>query len=737
MPAEQEETSRAPATPTAPPTPPVLPVLIVPGIVCSALRVEESRVCPAWEGKRVFAPSVSKVAVSAMKRQSTWHETETGRLQNELLQHFVLKTPSEEVDGIRVRAIEGLSGLNLFDSSADAEASLTATGFSHGNLYTGVINVLKAAGYTEGKDLEAAAYDWRMAPGVLQSRDNFFGRMREKIERMNRESRERKGVVILGHSMGNKAVQYFLNYVMASPGGRAWLDANVYSWVVVGAPFLGAAYTGRMVVSGDIPYPGIDSVFSKHELVILFRSLSSLPWLFPVGAHAKQIYYLRREGALEVKVLRANVAGYGLLASNQVKLTVEVSWGRGRGTASVNSTQSESFDGSVATFHEDDNVMRLGGPPDLPSDAQITITVCEKGLEDGRTLLEPQRSVLCWLCCAPCVLCQIFCVLLLRALRLTGHARRTLLSRLTSKENSGVPRVVSDTMRFSGRLKEGEFVPMRVPLRRWWSNTRGQGDVSIEVRWRSARDLRAEWLGSQELAPQNYSRGHMLLGTLENHLRGFAGYEPLQANGEEMPIRHGTRPYTEVYDKVTRAQMLRMLDCEHVLETWEQYYKRDPLYNDGGVDDTPPVKRVVAISGCDVRTEIGCVLRLNTHRVSNKLNVRTRFVPDDEAELVPGSHSFGSCSMSAGVLFEEPGAGSHSGDGTVPFCSLHHSSTWAGKVDYKEHLLPKSSHSMNLFDARFHDLLLEALALSPSNGRTRSPANWRPGHYTSESSLPR
>jgi triacylglycerol esterase/lipase EstA (alpha/beta hydrolase family) len=42
-------------------------------------------------------------------------------------------------------------------------------------------------------------------------RDGYFSSLKVSIEAMAR--REKKKVVLLGHSMGNRVIQYFLNWV--------------------------------------------------------------------------------------------------------------------------------------------------------------------------------------------------------------------------------------------------------------------------------------------------------------------------------------------------------------------------------------------------------------------------------------------------------------------------------------------------------------------------------------------
>ncbi len=61
---------------------------------------------------------------------------------------------------------------------------------------------------------------------------------------------ERTGspAVLLGHSMGNRTIQYFLNTVKAQPDGNTWLKKHVHTWVAVGAPLLGAPKAIRGMV---------------------------------------------------------------------------------------------------------------------------------------------------------------------------------------------------------------------------------------------------------------------------------------------------------------------------------------------------------------------------------------------------------------------------------------------------------------------------------------------------------
>jgi triacylglycerol esterase/lipase EstA (alpha/beta hydrolase family) len=51
----------------------------------------------------------------------------------------------------------------------------------------------------------------RLTACALICRDGYFSTLKVNIEAMAR--REKKKVVVLGHSMGNRIIQYFLNWV--------------------------------------------------------------------------------------------------------------------------------------------------------------------------------------------------------------------------------------------------------------------------------------------------------------------------------------------------------------------------------------------------------------------------------------------------------------------------------------------------------------------------------------------
>jgi len=71
-----------------------------------------------------------------------------------------------------------------------------------------------------------AQYDWRLAPRFLEERDGYFTQLKKSIADMRQ--RNNLPVVLLGHSMGNRTIHYFLNWIVQNDPfhGREWISNN-------------------------------------------------------------------------------------------------------------------------------------------------------------------------------------------------------------------------------------------------------------------------------------------------------------------------------------------------------------------------------------------------------------------------------------------------------------------------------------------------------------------------------
>lgn len=789
---------------------PTLPVIIIPGIISSPLKIEESAAEPRWRGHRIWVPSTKKLMEVKMKKDNS---SETGNsaqqidentdLHMQILRHLVMKAPNEESTGILVRPLfkSGVAGLNLMDAN-----EAVPHGFTYGNPYSGLINMLKNTyGYAEEKDFDSHVYDWRCPPSVLEARDGCFTHLKQKIEKMNAESKDHRGVVLFAHCMGNCLVRYFLNWVLETTwGGRDWLDENVHSWVMIGSPNLGVSWVGRAIVTGACPYTGMDTLFSTNDLLVLFRSLSSLPWMFPSGDARQNLFFLRREGALEIRrpyVKLADNSNWGV--KKKVTLTFSVTWVEREDMepdmTEVTTHPSTSFDGVEAVWETQDVVVTgagqpqvngiyrksletrggrpvyhnlfdsnykiqwctmshqwmidfspgaapyclkdnsalnlpldvewsiyqggtdpppvvtakedcalwMGGPEKLPGGAKLRVSL-EEAQTTGRVTCCPSLSS-----CLPCF----------RGSRVPVNADRGSSNKTKSRSR----RVTSDTNLFTilnhsvadadGWRTVTLYLPKSTPFGSMLCAMGvSSGKVSFQMRWRDAVDLRADML---EVPRSQASYLGFMFGESERKER----WSP--SHNEPCPIRHADR--TDVrYDKVIMEDMLKMLECRGLINVWRDYYQNDRHWLGTAMDQAPPINKVVAIHGTNVRTEIATVYRLNTAVEPRKASFRHRFVPDCRADLIPERKfllSQSNLSIEEGIVYEEPPQEEEheeAGDGMVPGRSLRHSRKWRYDLEknggsYEELRLSRSPHTMNLFDPTFftqvNDMLTEKFIL--------------------------
>eukprot|EP00466_Bigelowiella_natans_P015608 jgi/Bigna1/67580/fgenesh1_pg.4_\ len=131
-----------------------------------------------------------------------------------------------------------------------------------------------------------------------RERDGFFTKMKEQIENAVRADERRfrkvpfyfdsifakhpgtksrlvqKGLMVIGHSMGNPIFRYFeawIKYTMGEGPGKEWLRQNVNTYIAVGAPLLGAQFAVQAAVSG-LTFGLPISEYDAREMGIGFSS---------------------------------------------------------------------------------------------------------------------------------------------------------------------------------------------------------------------------------------------------------------------------------------------------------------------------------------------------------------------------------------------------------------------------------------------------------------------------------
>ncbi|ELR15075.1 C2 domain containing protein [Acanthamoeba castellanii str. Neff] len=178
-------------------------------------------------------------------------------------------------DTIKVRPVKGMDAVTYLDPGALTSPLSYVLG--------PLINNLQQLGYAYGKNLLAAGYDWRLPPHQLEIRDRYFTNLKQSIQDM---SKDYGPVVLVGHSMGNRVIQYFLNWVMQNDRyGRKWIDDNVHTFMAVGAPWLGASKAIRGLVTGE--KFGMDAFLNDNEAITFSHRIASTAFLLPVGLEDK------------------------------------------------------------------------------------------------------------------------------------------------------------------------------------------------------------------------------------------------------------------------------------------------------------------------------------------------------------------------------------------------------------------------------------------------------------------
>jgi len=254
---------------------PNLPIVVVPGFASSGLEVIEGH--KPWVGDRVWI-ALNKIGIQNFKRKfdigrkKNAYDTIEFGTKNIWIKHLCLDPNDCRSDppGIKVRAIQGKEAVTYLDPG------LLTGSLSY--VMGPLVENLESLGYTDGVNIMTAPYDWRLPYYYLEERDGYFTWLMNSIENM--VEREKKPVVILGHSMGNRIIQYFCLWTVKKTGSRKWLDDHIHTFVAVGAPFLGSSKCVRGMISGD--RFGMDLLLSSREAKAFGRTLGSVPALLPI-----------------------------------------------------------------------------------------------------------------------------------------------------------------------------------------------------------------------------------------------------------------------------------------------------------------------------------------------------------------------------------------------------------------------------------------------------------------------
>lgn len=175
----------------------------------------------------------------------------------------------------------------------------------------------------------------------------------------------------------------------------------------------------------------------------------------------------------------------------------------------------------------------------------------------------------------------------------------------------------------------------------------------------------------------------------------------------QLPITHKGKTYEEFsgYDIAEREGLQKLLRFAKEAYDEDRFQPRELSRS-----ERPPVKRVHAIYGVNLDTEVGCVYSRQDTCTTSKM-LQSFYVPDKKA-VIDRTCGY---KVSGGLIQETPQTKQEcaddleiSGDGTVPYWSLSHAKTWDGtdcRVTVQE--IEKAEHRKILNDSRFHEALYE------------------------------
>jgi hypothetical protein len=689
------------------------PILIIPGFMSSGLEIQESVLKPNWKGQRIW------INISSLGRESLYlgRPTVAGdpkadeddltirenrKYKSAWLQHLLLKSDMKtEHEGVKIRAIQGLEGVNYLSPGA-----LTN---SISYVFGPVILALQQAGYNnsaENINLQAAPYDWRLPPSHLEVRDSYFSNLIKQVEGLYKNNK--MPVVLLCHSSGTKTCHYFLNFAKRK-NGQVWLDKYIHTYLPVGAPHLGAPKALRSVISGD--KMSLDTFLSHEEALSIGRSLGSGPWLFPetLPDGVPGCVYLRPNGVLQVTFV-GEVSANDLVKTRRTisrpnRYQLAVAFGSSKRVVTTPFKVSDrldrvSFASEKIFFATDVN------PKKKKNRAENTLQILlqEPGIaaakfEKHATKCNPLDFLLKWLTCWY----LIDCIYKFLEFLTCGLVQSLVVSvdAISSTVGGSTTLAFTELVPLNDKVWNGKPVKMELQLYHKDDHSKTEGlacCLSHAHQHRASTiKIRIQWI------PYNKTKS----------LRKICSPIAQPSSGGLFTANHlDVKAKGVAYQEFSGYDIMEREGLEDILRVIKTTYDHDAKMGPRNISSSqaPPVKRVHAIYGINLPTEMaGVYERKDTCLSSDRL--RNLYKLDSKATVDRAS----GYTVKGGVMFETKhtkqtvaGGRRVSGDGTVPYWSLQHAKSWQGpscEVSVVE--LEGAGHREILADPRFHKAVLD------------------------------
>ncbi len=161
-------------------------------------------------------------------------------------------------------------------------------------------------GYVDHKNLFGLPYDFRLVLDPEYRRHLFeqFRTMVEGASKMNGD----QSVVIVGHSLGCVLLKWFFTTHV----DQSWIDRYIHMFVCVSAPFGGAMFAMRAVISGDYYVPLFHKVY-KDEIQMNTGIIMCLPNRLSYGLDVPLLDVIKENKTVALKNYR-DLAGRGMIA---------------------------------------------------------------------------------------------------------------------------------------------------------------------------------------------------------------------------------------------------------------------------------------------------------------------------------------------------------------------------------------------------------------------------------------
>ncbi|KAL2268136.1 hypothetical protein VTJ83DRAFT_2982 [Remersonia thermophila] len=245
------------------------PIVMVPGVISTGLE--------SWGTSNVSLPYFRK------RLWGSWTMMRALVLDKDTWKaHIMLdKTTGLDPPGIKLRAAQGFDATDFF-----------ITGYW---IWNKILENLASLGY-DPTNSYTAAYDWRLSYANLETRDNYFSRLKSHIEVA--VMLQKRKVVLASHSMGSQVVFYFFHWVASEQGGRGgadWVERHIEAWINVSGCMLGAAKDVSAILSGEMrdtaqlntfSVYGLEKFLSKAERAEIFRAMPGISSMLPLGGSA-------------------------------------------------------------------------------------------------------------------------------------------------------------------------------------------------------------------------------------------------------------------------------------------------------------------------------------------------------------------------------------------------------------------------------------------------------------------